>query len=165
MSDRVERDIASGSAEDSDRKEFNARRALLKGGVAAMPAILTLQSGAALAQSSHMMVHAARPRATDRLGRTMCLDTNSVYPAEGHKTAYSMGSPPKAHINIISDRKYFRGKGRRTGVVRKGEMCRGGTYWYKENGDWESVDLPYTGIVMSSGSMHSVAEYVSDSLL
>lgn len=165
MSDKDEKDIASGSASVSSSPKSVGRRALLKGGVAAMPAILTLQSGAALAQSSNMMISAAHPKTKDSLGRTLCLDTNSVYPAEGHNSAYDMGSPPKAHVNIISKRKYYRSDSRRSGRVYRGEMCRGGTYWHEEGGNWKSVDLPYKGIVVSSGSMYSVAEHVTDDLI
>lgn len=166
MSDKDEKEIASGAATEADRPESVGRRALLRGGVAAMPAILTLQSGAALAKSSSMMVTPARPDTTDKLGRTLCLDTNSVYPAQDHPRGWELGTPPHAKLNIISDRVYYRAKSKRSGKVKKGEMCRGGTFWHKEKGKpWESVHLPYKGAVMSHGSMYSIADYVTDTLI
>ena len=91
-------------AHDDIRPASLGRRAILKRGVVAMPAILTLQSGAALARSSNL-ISASHPRTTDRRGRTLCIDSRSVYPAGGRRGArvYDLGNPPHAVVNVIRD--------------------------------------------------------------
>ena len=142
-----------------------------------MPAILTLQSGAALARTSNLLVSAAHRGTTDRLGRTLCLDTNSVYPEGGSGDVYDLGDPPRAELNIISDRVYYadrNGRSDKVGIgkvsnkrVSKSAMCEGGTFYYndRDGTGWHSVELPYRGIVVSSGAMISISDYVIDTLI
>ena len=150
----------------STRPKSVSRRALIKGGVTVMPAILTLQSGAALARTSNL-ISAAAPGTTDRLGRTICLDTNSVYPAGGSGDVYDLDEPPRADVNIITDREYHLAANRGSDQISESAMCEGGTYWYNDhNGEgWQSVELPYRGIVVSSGAMTSIADHVIDTLM
>ena len=96
----------SGAGHDG-RPASLGRRTLLRRGVVAMPAILTLQSGAALARSSNL-ISASSPRSRDRLGRTLCVDSKSVYRADGRRRGvYDLGDPPRAKVNIIRERDYF----------------------------------------------------------
>lgn len=144
-----------------------SRRDLLRRGVASMPAILTLHSGAALARTSNL-ISAAPPDTIDELGRTLCLDTNSVYPADEYNDIYDLGeNPPRAVINIISDREYHTEKNRGSAIASKATVCEGGQpYWYNENDGtgWHPIELPYRGVVVSSGSMLSLAEHIEDHL-
>lgn len=118
----------SGTSRDSCPTSLG-RRALLRRGVVAMPAILTLQSGAALARSSNL-ISASSPGTTDRLGRTLCLDTNSVVRAGRHRGVYDMGEdPPHAVVNILRDQEYF---------VRNPD--RGDGDWDDHEGDWDDRD-------------------------
>ena len=153
--------------ETADRRRAGiSRRDLLKRGVVSMPAILTLHSGAALARSSNLIA-AAPPETTDSLGRTLCLDTTSVYPAHDYKDIYDMDDPPQAVVNIISRREYHMDKNRGSPVVSQASVCEGGTvYWYKDpnGGAWQPIELPYKGVVVSSGSMLSNADYIIDNL-
>ena len=126
-----------------------SRRALIKGGISAMPAILTLQSGAALARSSYL-ISASSPGTTDALGRTMCLDTNSVVSLGGD--VFDMGPyPPSADVNIITPRDYKAEENNGSADVSEYALCEGRIAHFNE-GDgmgWQSVELPYRGVVLS----------------
>lgn len=166
MSVQDDKEEGLASAATNARLAPISRRALIRGGVTAMPAILTLQSGAALARSSNL-ISAAPPGTTDRLGRTLCLNTNSVYPAADSRNVYDLGDPPRAEVNVITDREYYVDKNRGSDPVSEDAMCEGGTYWYndRDGSGWKSVQLPYKGIVVSSGAMTSVADHVIDNLI
>ena len=153
-----------------------SRRALLKRSAISMPAVLTLQSGSALARSSNVIT-ASSPDTSDRLGRTLCLDTNSVYPAGNSPGMYDLGDPPQAHVNILSDRKYYvfpdgttkksKKKKSKAVLMDRGTVCQsGGQYWYDAgHNDWREVNLPANGIVLSSGAVTSVASVITDDLI
>lgn len=148
-----------------------SRRAVLRGGVTAMPAILTLQSGAALARSSNLIT-ASSPDTTDALGRTMCLDLNSVEYTSESGTAFDLGEPPSpATVNILEPRDYRVEPNRSAEKISAGVACeRGGPIYYKPEGGgpWARIDLPQyprSGVVVSSGSMTSMADHVIETLL
>jgi hypothetical protein len=104
-----------------------SRRRLLKGGATALPVILTLHSGAALARTSNLL-SATDYFETDELGRTLCVDATSVCPVDTDCPVvvddysglpvydyslvpedeyseiyqiYDLGDPPHAVINVI----------------------------------------------------------------
>src|SRR6056297_4326102 len=79
-----------------------SRRSLLKGSVKAMPVVLTLHSGAALARSSNLISGTVTPHMDDAR-RTACLDTSSVDPA-GSPDLYDLGERPHARVHMINDR-------------------------------------------------------------
>ena len=167
MTVQDDKTMKSPTVPDANRPKVMSRRAVLRGGVTAMPVILTLQSGAAMARTSNL-ISAAPPETRDSLDRTLCLDTNSVYPVGDSGHTYDLGEPPRANVNIITDRRYKRRT--TTGYVQvdESEMCtRGGTYWYKDRGGngRQSVTLPRNGIVVSSGAMTSIADHVIDTLI
>ncbi len=166
MSIHDEKQVGSAATTPEEHPESVGRRKLLKLGATAMPAILTLQSGAVLARSSNL-ISAAPPGTTDSLGRTLCLDTNSVYPAGRSGDVYDLDEPPRADVNIISDRRYYIDKNRGSEPVSHSAMCEGGTYYFNDsNGEgWQSVELPRRGIVVSSGAMTSIADHVYDTLI
>jgi hypothetical protein len=156
----------SESSQDSHPASLG-RRALLRRGVVAMPAILTLQSGAALARSSNL-IGAASPDTTDGLGRTLCLDTNSVVPAGRYGDKFDMGyNPTYAKINIITARDYRVDKNNSAATMSQGAVCEGGTpAWFnqKDGSGWQQIELPYRGVVVSSGAILSNAAYIADDL-
>ena len=166
MTDLSGKDVTRVAGKVREQPAKVSRRALIKGGVTVMPAILTLQSGAALARTSNL-ISAAAPGTTDGLGRTMCVDTNSVYPAGGSGDVYDLGEPPRAEVNIITDREYHLAKNRGSDQISESAMCEGGTYWYndRDGNGWQSVELPHRGIVVSSGAMTSIADHVIDTLI
>jgi hypothetical protein len=131
-----------------------SRRAILKGSAAAMPVILTLQSGAALARSSNL-VGAAPHGATDLDGNTLCLDTRTAYRvSDGEK--FDLGQPAYGTVNVIPRRRFFVEPNRGSSPVGPGGMCeKGGTFFYHERG-WHDVNLPTNGIVVSATAITSV---------
>ena len=78
-----------------------SRRQLLKGSVKAMPVVLTLHSGAALARSSNLISGSGT---VDIDGKYRCLDTSNLEPLSGSNDLYDFGEPPRTTgITIISD--------------------------------------------------------------
>ena len=151
---------------DEDRLQSPGRRALLRGATVAMPAILTLQSGAALARSSNL-ISAAGYDAKDRYGRTLCLDLNSVYPAgrrRGRK--YDLGDPPYASVYQLNDRDLRVEPRMRSRRISEAEVCKSGepAYFpasYTYGGvEWKKVQVP-KGIVVSATALHSFAGKIS----
>jgi hypothetical protein len=159
--------MKSSPIKDENGPKPMSRRAVLRGGVTAMPAILTLQSGAALARSSNL-ISASSTNTTDGLGRTICVDKNSVVYADDHSETYDLDEPPYAECNIIrgpTEVQFYETKGK-DHPIRPGAMCeRGGQFFSKPKGEqWVTSDVPQ-GFVASAGAMNSFAGYVKDSLI
>lgn len=138
-----------------------SRRALLKGTVTAMPAVLTLHSGAALARSSSMISTAAGG-STDAYGRTLCLDTDSVEAADGSGRLFDLGEPAYGRVSAIRDRNYRRAPHRRAERVSETRMCEsGGTYYYRSGSSWygrrwNQVEVK-KGVLVSATALSSFA--------
>lgn len=116
-----------------------SRRALLRGAVTTMPVVLTLQSGAALARSSNM-ISASQYSSQDRRGRTLCLDTDSVYPADGSGHRFDMGEPAHAHVYAINERDYRVAPHRNARRITEEQICRSGRPgYYRGEYGWEQV--------------------------
>lgn len=144
----------------ADKPQSAGRRAMLRGTAVAMPAILTLQSGAALARSSNL-ISGSGPGTRDRYGRTLCLDTRSVYPMDGNNRLYDLGEPAYARVNAIREREYRYRPRRRSRQVDESEMCeRGipGYYRTRRGGDWKKVET--RGMIVSATALHSFAGHV-----
>ena len=121
-----------------------------------MPAILTLQSGAAFARTSNLV--SAAPLDTKVDGQTHCLDLTRSWaePLEGSGNIYDLGENPNVTVNVITERDYLTAQGSGD-QISEGAMCeRSGTYYYQEQG-WNTVQLPNKGIVVSSGAWNSIA--------
>lgn len=143
----------------SDELQSPARRKLLSAGAKSMPAILTLQSGAAMAQGS-FMIEAASMYATDGLGRTLCVDESSVYPADLEGLLWDCGDPPKLTVNIIpsSAEKQFYLTNNKSNPVDPWDMCLdGGTFWYKPDTGGTFVSKSMNkGFVATGGALYSM---------
>jgi hypothetical protein len=118
-----------------------SRRALLRGASAALPTILTLHSGAALARSSNLMGTVdSTSRAKSRNGQIQCLDRASA--VDGTPARLDLGEQPMLHVQYITPRNYYRGKSGGQGgdlsrPVSIEQMCReGGVFWYREQSGW-----------------------------
>lgn len=122
---------ASGTPAPTAITAVNSRRTLLRGATAAVPTILTLTSGAALARSSNC-INLAQGAPVDPDGRHLCLDFHSVTRI-GDKR-YDLGAPPSGSVTRIpADRTYYRSGS--THKVSVQEMCNsGGQYYYKTSG-------------------------------
>jgi hypothetical protein len=147
-----------------------SRRALLRGAsVAALPTILTLKSGAALAQSSNLIgtVRTAS-QATGDGGRVQCLDMASA--EGGTPSKLDLGQDPMLHVQYIGKRQYYRpawnGKmGDTSKPVAIDTMCKeGGVYWYFDHG-WKSTTPGYNSRGVEAGflvSATALASFASD---
>lgn len=167
MTDQSSKDRIEESGKLPEQPATVSRRALLRSGVTAMPAILTLQSGAALARTSNL-ISASAPGTTDVYGRTLCLDTSTVWPAGPSGDVYDLGEPPRAEVTIITDRDHrVVANNREGGEITEGAMCESvdTTFYYKDGDVWQPVNVPSRGIVVSSGAMTSIADHVIDTLM
>ena len=134
-----------------------SRRLLLRGASAAVPAILTLQSGAALARSSNLI--GVNPRNGHSDGKYNCLDFNGIDRTD-RPNVYDLGSPPMAHVTRIdADSRYYKqgsssgwGRDRDSDTeVSPARMCAdGGTYIRKNR--WRSTQVSVSRGGLISGT-------------
>lgn len=155
----AKKDVKPRSSRNADaevERNLVSRRLLLKGSVSSLPAILTLHSGAALARSSNL-IGAARTASPDANGRTLCLDVDSVYPADGNPYVYDLGEPAYARVTAIHERDYrYRPRWRASGVS-EAEMCQnGGTYYYRTGWSWNEAKVS-KGVLVSATALSSFA--------
>ncbi len=134
--DRKEISEATPDTEQQASKPIS-RRALLRGAVTAMPVVLTLQSGAALARSSNL-ISASHYSSEDRRGRTLCLDTDSVNPVGGSDHTFDLGEPARAHVYAINERDYRVAPHRNARRISEEQICRTGRPgFYRGEYGWE----------------------------
>lgn len=134
-----------------------SRRSLLKGTAVAMPAILTLQSGAALARSSNL-ISTIDYKSPDSLGRTLCLDLDSVVPATRRGNTFDLGAPPAgpyAEVTAINERDYYAEANRGSDPVDEAEICRDGMTAYYQDHGWNRIDAH--GGMVSATALNSFA--------
>jgi hypothetical protein len=135
-----------------------SRRNLLKKGAAAMPAVLTLQSGAALAASSAYIGSASLEGPAD-MGDVLCLDTYGAEPLP-NGTTYRFVDASYADVYVMPDGNYHPNKGQNDNdsSVRADEFCRTGGIKYLDANGWPQADLPtnINGILVSSTALNSI---------
>lgn len=145
---RKDRDLPGAASGAFSRN----RRSMLKGAAGTLPAILTLQSGAALARSSSVISSTTADNAKDAYGRTMCLDKSTIWKDKSKwdapDTLYDLGNSAKKAtpvVQCINERDYVVYDAT-TGTyipVTEGEMCyRGGTF------SWDGGIDPTDGLEM-----------------
>ena len=163
LKDSNEKTVTNAEANEQPRSP--GRRALLSGAVKAAPVVLTLQSGAALAQSSNL-ISASTSSYRDGAGRTLCLNTDSVDTVDAGYGLYDLGEPASGHVTAINERDYRVQPRRRAGRIDESTMCaRGGSYYYRDRGapatngapkNWRRVDVK-RGVLVSATAMTSFA--------
>lgn len=159
MSTKDQKDKTDNQRERTASSRSVSRRALLKGTATAMPAILTLQSGAALARSSNL-ISAASSDTRDRLGRALCLDTRSVDSAGGSGDVFDLGPTPSAHITAINEREWHVEANRGSDEIDETALCeRGGPAFYRDHG-WHEENVP-PGVIVSATALMSFATSIS----
>ena len=121
------------------------RRALVRGAAVAVPTILTLHSGAALARSSNLISTVNTLADNDPAN---CLDTFSLN--EQPTGVYDLGADPRdAQVNVIPTGEYYNAD--KTALVNRKDMCEaGGTYWRKQNGNFTQVNVSRGGLVSAT---------------
>ena len=138
MSTKDRKEISEATPdEERQAPKSISRRALLRGAVTTMPIVLTLQSGAALARSSNL-ISASHYSSEDRRGRTLCLDTDSVYPVGGSDRVFDAGDPARVHVYAINERDYRVAPHRNARRISEEQICRTGRPgFYRGEYGWE----------------------------
>lgn len=143
------------------------RRALLRGATTAVPAILTLQSGAALARSSNLI--GANPYSGAGNGKYNCLDFDGIDRTD-KPNVFDLGSPPMGHVTRIdADSRYYKTDPNQDGggwhggstEVSKSKMCAdGGTYYRKDR--WRSTRVNVKrGMLVSATALNSFSSGIN----
>ena len=136
-----------------------SRRSLLKQGAVAMPAVLTLQSGAALAASS-AYIGSVSLEASRIAGHVHCLDVRNAEPLP-NGTTFRFVDTDYADVYVIPDGQYYPSQGQKESYVRADRYCStGGTKFMKADGyaGFPEVKLPenMNGILVSSTALNSI---------
>jgi hypothetical protein len=138
-----------------------SRRALLSSASKAVPAIVTLYSGAALARSSNLISTDGTPGAENNKYR--CLDTSSVLKTD-KPTVYDLGNDPMAHVTRIdSTRQYYKStwNGQVGSQTNAPSMCAtGGDYYRKDWTGYKKVNVRQ-GVLVSATALSSFANDVT----
>jgi hypothetical protein len=136
-----------------------SRRALLRGATIAAPTILTLYSGAALAQSSNLI--GAAPTATAENNRYNCLDTSSVYVTD-KPNVYDLGEQPMAHVTTIqADGKYYTPTSGASTQVTAPQMCSNGGWYKRKNSTGGFTDVQVSrGVMISATALSSFSNVI-----
>jgi hypothetical protein len=164
--DKREQDELGPADSVAEQPASISRRAMLGRGARAIPAILTLQSGAALAQTSNL-VSASAIGTRDGSGRTLCLDMTSVDSVPDRSNVFDLGDPPYAEVNEITERDYRTSNNNGAPTVTEDEMClNAGTYHYKETGQpWQELRLENRGVIVSSTALMSFTNDISSKVM
>ena len=159
MKDNRKNTDNAAAAASAAKPAFISRRNLLKQGAVAMPAVLTLQSGAALAASSAYIGSVSRGGSQYVGGNVLCLDTRNAEPLLPNGTTYKFVDTNYADVYVIPDGQYYATKGRDDSYVLSDEFCRTGGTKYLDASGWPQVDLPTNGngILVSSTALSSIA--------
>ena len=131
-----------------------SRRTLLRAGATAMPVVLTLQSGEALARTSNLIGSAVGSR--DENGDVLCLDTTyEDILASGKVDIGDDG----ATVYTLPDTDFYPGAGggRSGGSITADMACQDGGFYKTHDGGWHAANLPQGGVVVSNVALHSVS--------
>lgn len=146
-----------------------SRRMLLRGASASVPAILTLQSGAALARSSNLI--GGNPYSGADHGKYNCLDFDGIQRTD-KPNVYDLGSPPMAHVTRIdADSRYYRKRresswgggdhGSYGDEVTKRQMCAEGGTFVRRN-RWRTSEVTVKrGILVSGTALSSFSSGIN----
>ena len=141
-----------------DQPASMSRRAMLKQAGTAMPTVLTLQSGAALAATSAYIGSTSRS-GSNVAGHVFCLDVRNAEPLP-NGTTFRFVNTNYADVYVIPDVQYrdAKGRGKDNPYILSDEFCRVGGSKYVDADGWPQVDLPpnLNGVLVSSTALNSV---------
>ena len=151
---------ALGLAEEREHKAavLMTRRAVLRGATATVPTILTLTSGAALAQSSNLIGTVQRAN-----GDVLCLDPRSTNgPTRRNLNVYDLGSPPYAEVSRLPSTYRYRAK-HTLKAMTPAEVCRhrGPIEVNYGSGEWRDLQLRGSGVMISNTAWASFGAAIS----
>jgi len=158
-----------------------SRRMLLRGASAAVPTILTLQSGAALATTSSMMIGTA-PSSSGAMnnGNVQCLEMKGSWTGNASLSQLDVSNDPNLHVQLIPYRDpvaapYYRSYLNSGGQLKPtdttvgiDDMCsEGGFFFYKDGGITGQAQLLgngqqlKAGFLVSSTALASFSSYLT----
>ena len=153
-------------SDPGDRTELQraslSRRNLLKQGAAAMPAVLTLPSGAALAASSVYIGTVAGP-GSKHLDGKLCLDTSNAE-LMPNGTTYKFVNTDYADVYYIPDGNYYPTEGIDGVPIDADDFCRTGGIRYLDGNGPAAVMPERVGALVSMTAVNSVAAALKVSL-
>ena len=164
MADNIQKEkriaVQNGSSASNDRINYR-RREMIKGAAKAMPMILTLQSGAALAgESSGPISTTSAPESTaiDADGNMLCLDTTYAK-LVGNGKYYNLGDPGIMEISSYRADLEYRSAPNYvdSSVLTNTQVCEAEApcYWTTDGVDFQALNLPPNGVLISSGARAS----------
>lgn len=109
------------------------RRLVLRGAAAAVPAILTLHSGSAVAARSSFLIGRGDGAPVNEQGKHLCLDlsgSNEVAP-----NVYDLGDNPAPQVTTIDSKAEYYREANTGQRVYADEICRSGEVYYKKIAD------------------------------
>jgi len=160
MVEKMDNKATVSVADDADSTS-RARRALLKRAVVSMPAILTLQSGAALARSSNIIKASQPADAVDPLRRMLCLDYRYVDRVQRQGKWADLGDPVgRVHVQAITDKAYYDAPDGE--AVGRSVICaEGGSYTFVDSLGAPQETAPVSqGMLVSATALSSFASFV-----
>jgi hypothetical protein len=152
MTDRNEHSLVESPEAAAQPAVDVSRRAMLR---RAAPAIVTLYSGAALAQSSNLITVDSTPGA--EASKYRCLNTQGIPQVGGNK--YDLGQPALGHVTRIQSQKQYYKKSSSGGpssqTATPPQMCStGGEYYRKDWNSYTKVNVK-KGVLVSSTALSS----------
>lgn len=150
----------AGASQYADGSPVNAgpvaaparRRLMLRGAAAAVPTILTLHSGSAIAARSSFLISRADGAPVNEQGKHMCLDLTGS--TEVAPNVYDLGdnpSPPAPQVTTIdSTAEYYKDPSGSQQALAQ-EICETGDVFYKKTaGDIAAASPGESGMVRQS---------------
>lgn len=158
MTDNRKKDLPAETKSEETKPASMSRRALLKQAGVAMPAVLTLQSGAAMAASSVYIGTTTRDGSRDSSGNVYCMDVRNAEQMP-NGTTYRFVNTNYADVYVLPDGNYHEAKGRGSEYILSDDYCYTGGTRFLDAGGWPQHDMPagMNGVLVSSTALTSVA--------
>lgn len=140
------RPAQADSPSQDDRKRAPARRRLvLRGAAAAVPSILTLHSGSALAARSSFLISRADGTALSDNGKYLCMDLTGA--DQIGPDLYDLGDNPAPQITTIDGSAAYYKDAEGTQRASAIEVCESGELYYRSGGtvNGPAASAPATG--------------------
>ena len=160
--DNRKKDLSEETKSEGSKPASMSRRALLKQAGVAMPAVLTLQSGAAMAASSVYIGTTTRDGSRDSSGNVYCMDVRNAEPVNEAGTTYRFVNTNYADVYVLPDGSYHdvKGNSKDNPGVLSDQFCSAGGSKFLNASGWPQYDLPAgmngNGVLVSATALASV---------
>ena len=125
------------------------RRLVLRGAAAAVPAILTLHSGSAVAARSSFLISGSTNVGAD--GKYRCLDLTNAVQDTTNRNLYDLGDDGQHSLTLIDGKAEYYADSELTQRVYPEAMCRDGGTYYKKLADGSSQEFVASDLTGKSG--------------